>query len=67
MHIRPHTQAGYMTALDPMITTSKKPLPTGGRPYMTKQRDPAIDDHRITKGSAIGASDVLIHTVFVRV
>jgi hypothetical protein len=45
----------------------------GSSPRMTFSKsvmaglDPAICLHRITKGSAIGASEVLIHTVFVRV
>jgi hypothetical protein len=32
---RPHTKAAYMTALDTLAETPKKPLPRGGRPYMT--------------------------------
>jgi hypothetical protein len=38
-HVVPHSEAAHMTATARPYLTQKKPLPAGGHPHMTIERD----------------------------
>src|SRR5579871_6357813 len=46
---RPHLEAVYMTAPRSFAETPKKPLPIGGRPYMTEEAHALFSDRRLKR------------------